>query len=141
MKYNNVTPNNENIATVNFDIDFSKTNFEKLGYYKFIISEVDSSDKNTFPISDKKFEITVSVTNSEGNKYEVKAISQVVDLDTNEKTSLKFEHRPVMTHVSENFDVAITGVFINVIPFVILIIFAVIGIIYLIRNKRKKDDE
>ena len=100
VKFDNIMPNSNNIATVSYDIDFSEANFEKLGYYKFIVSEVDSSDKEAFPISSEKYEIIVVVTCDENNQLIIKPVEQVMDINSNEKTDLEFEHETVMTYIN-----------------------------------------
>ena len=47
-----------NMAIVKYEIDFSQFQFNEKGYYKFLISEVNSSNTELFPIeSDKEWKI------------------------------------------------------------------------------------
>jgi len=105
VNFNQVTPNEKKEAIVNSEFDFSQIKFTQTGIYKYVITQIASSDKDTFPVSNQKYEIDVQVILDETNRTIVKYISsQAIDLSTNEKTNLKFINTPIYTYINvENY--------------------------------------
>ena len=117
VKFDNVKPN-INKVTANYVIDFKNTNYQKPGIYEYIIKEKSSSNTD-YMVSNQKYKIYVTVTN-ENNNLIKKVHNQVVNIDTLEKTSLIFDHKANDTIKDPN--VANTGLFLNYLPFIFLIL-------------------
>ena len=98
VKFDNVTPNANNQVSTNYEIDFSNIEFSEIGVYKYIVSEIDSSDKKTFPISNNKYEIYVQTT-PDGEKIVKRVHNQALDINANEKSNLLFEHEAKYTNI------------------------------------------
>ena len=171
VDFNEIAPNSSGKATATYDIDFSDLEFNRLGTYKYIVSEIDSSDKEKYPIDNTKYEIYVQIVRDETTDAKIKIYyNQALNIDTNEKSELEFTHNLASNNENsnsnngnknqtnnetnstskenykgessnnkKNTDRPKTGVFLNILPFTILIVIGVVGIILM--KKIKKNDE
>ena len=99
VSFNNATPNNKSVSS-SYDIDFSNVNYTHLGVYEYVITETNSSDKQTFPVSTEKYKIFVEVTVNERDEIKKRVHPQVFDLNADEKTDLVFNHKAKYTYIS-----------------------------------------
>ena len=105
INFNNTVPNENNIAIESFDINFSNVQYSIPGTYKYYITEVNSSNELLFPISNKKYEITVSVTEKDNNVF-IEVLNQFFDIEAGTKTDkLDFEHKANTTYIVIENDV------------------------------------
>lgn len=104
LEFDNVIPNSNNEAIVNYDLDFLDVEFKRLGIYKYIVSEIASSDEMNYPISNDKYEIYVVVEKNNEGQIEKNIYAQALDLNSKQKSKLEFSHEHNYTSISiENY--------------------------------------
>lgn len=183
VTFTNERPNLNKFVTQCVDIDFSNTIYTKPGIYKYLVYEVSSSNNETYPKSEQKFEIYVWVLNENG-KLTINVQTRPVDEEDGVKAkSLEFNHKMVIRDTggnsgrdpggiggnpeADNGDssetskggtrtpyrrrvrssnvLPLTGIFLNLMPFIIIIaimIVAIAVVIYLrTKEKVKKREE
>lgn len=95
IQFNNVSPNASNVATQTGTLDLSSLSFNKVGNYKFIISEVSVTEANkNYPKDNTQYYAYVSVRNTtpanpDGNLTATLA-AQVKNSDAGAKTDAIF---------------------------------------------------
>lgn len=98
INFDNISPDS-NQTTMIGRIDFANTIYSKLGTYKYIISEVSSSNQD-YSISSEKYEIYVVNTTSGKIVYQ-----QAKNLDNDAKGDINFNHEPTYSHIKINLTV------------------------------------
>ncbi len=81
--FNNAAPNEDDEVIGTTEVDFAGLSFPKVGDYKFIISEVSTTNSTLYPISNDKYYLYVSVRNGEGDTL-VATVAQQGILTTDE---------------------------------------------------------
>lgn len=61
INFNNATPDENRTVTSSVTLDFAGTTFTKVGDYKFKITEISSTDNESYPFLNESWEINVSV--------------------------------------------------------------------------------
>lgn len=165
VNFSDVAPNREKAAVKEVTIDFSEVIYPKPGIYRYDIYEIDSSNKTNFPMSSQKYEIYVMALNDNG-KIKIEVLNQPTDLKDEVKTNnLEFTHQMVVPEPTEPASggpaqsgggaiqnnpqtnnlrrrklsniLPYTGVFINVMPFVLILAVSLILIIYFMMKEKK----
>ena len=98
VNFENIEADSSNSVTAHYDIDFSNIEFKQYGLYEYIITEVESSNPEVYPISNAQYKIYVQVVN-EDDKTIKKVAMQATNLQNDEKTKLVYTHVPNNTYI------------------------------------------
>lgn len=105
ITFNNVAPNASHVATQTTTLDMSAVKFNKLGDYKFKITEISSSDETEYPKDTKVYYIYVSVrnildaANEPTDTYEATLAAQGKLNDTGAKRDVVFDSTAIYTYL------------------------------------------
>lgn len=98
LEFTDVIPNNSYQVIANVNIDFSSTQYSKIGDYYYKIKEKASSNDISYPLSDQEYTIVVSVTKKNGEFYK-DVLSQAFDGDAN-KTDILYSHSSQYSYIN-----------------------------------------
>ena len=137
IEFTNEMPVNNKITKTK-SLDFKDTVFTHPGIYEYMITEVSSSNPELYPISNKSYKITLLVKNS-GDQLEIEVYDQALDND-NKKAEPIFTYgtvkEPNIPASKEKKQVVKTGVVIEMVPFIVLLLFGILGIMFSRKIKR-----
>lgn len=131
ISFDNINPSS-GIITSSAKIDFSNASFPDIGYYEYIV-KYDSSTNKDITSDDNTYKIYVVVSNDG-----IKVVDQVLNLSKQQKCDLVFNHEyngKIQYRVDKDF--ANTGIYLFIIPFIILIAISIVGIIFSFKRINK----
>ena len=97
LEFNNETPDINNKVKKTAYIDFSQANYTKIGDYFYKVKETNSSNPDTYPLSEQEYTVIVRVTKRGGVVYK-DVVNQALDNESN-KTDILFAHKPQYSYI------------------------------------------
>ena len=87
------------VIKVSTPLSFAATNYANTGIYRYRVQEVATTNQ-TYPVSDKVYEIYVQVTRNANDEIVKQVYAQALDVATDVKGEMDFPHEVPMTYIN-----------------------------------------